>query len=802
MITFAWYLLKVIICSGILCGYYYLALRNKIFNSWNRFYLLSSVILALSVPLIKINIFHRTAEDKGTVIRVLQTINNSDEIIIEYSRHSGLQFTTENMIIAGYLFITLVFLAIFFLSIFKIYHLQKKYPVIKMKEVNFIATDAKGTPFSFFKSIFWNNAIDLHSRHGQQIFNHEIAHVKEKHSYDKMFMNLVLLFFWMNPFFWLIRKELYMIHEFIADKEALEDNDLNAFAEMVLQTVYPNHHFTITNNFSHSPLKRRLMMFSKNKNPKVSYLSRLLVLPLAAIIFLAFTIKMKTISKINFYSGKKITVVIDAGHGGSDNGAMANNINEKDLNLAIAKDVLALNTNQNLNVVLSRSSDEELSPKERVKFAEDHKADLFISIHTDAEENKNTHSGLTVFITKDENGFLKESTILGTSLIEAFRNNYPLQIPDNLVQREKGIWVLKATQCPSVLLETGFLTTQKDFDYLLNPDNQKKIAQNILNGIEKYAEQNLSGNSGTFSNPKDTVPATLLKAHEMINKDSDVLYIIDGKISNRNEASAFNPNDIESITILKDESAIKQYGEKAKNGVIIYKKKPKAISNARTENTVKPDPIYFLDGKEISKDKMNTISPNAIQSIEVLSVENAIAVYGQKAKNGVILITSKSENLNTSITLGSKTNTDANSIRLTNQNDKSGNMNNNIDFNGQSKINITTDTIPDKVFTKVEIEAQFPGGPSAWTKYIISKIQDSIKTFTDKDYGTCFVRFIVNTDGRVSHVEATTMKDTHLAKITIEAVKTGPNWIPATQNGNVVAAYRLQPVTLTNPDNK
>ena len=58
-------------------------------------------------------------------------------------------------------------------------------------------------------------------------------------------------------------------------------------------------------------------MFTKNKNPKVSYVSRLLVLPLAAVVFFAFTLKMKTIILSNHYSGKKITVVIDAGHGGA-----------------------------------------------------------------------------------------------------------------------------------------------------------------------------------------------------------------------------------------------------------------------------------------------------------------------------------------------------------------------------------------------------------------------------------------------------------------------------------------------------
>ena len=94
-----------------------------------------------------------------------------------------------------------------------------------------------------------------------------LCRVKEKHSYDKIFMNLVMIFFWINPFFWLIRKELNMIHEFIADKKALEDCDTEAFAAMILQATYPNQQFNLANNFFYSPIKRRLLMLTKNKNP-------------------------------------------------------------------------------------------------------------------------------------------------------------------------------------------------------------------------------------------------------------------------------------------------------------------------------------------------------------------------------------------------------------------------------------------------------------------------------------------------------------------------------------------------------
>lgn len=106
----------------------------------------------------------------------------------------------------------------------------------------------------------------------------------------------------------------------------------------------------------------------------------------------------------------------------------------------------------------------------------------------------------------------------------------------------------------------------------------------------------------------------------------------------------------------------------------------------------------------------------------------------------------------------------------------------------------------DKVFTKVEIEASFPGGPSAWQRYITRAITAQIDEFTESDYGTCIVKFIVDKQGNISDVQATTMKGTKLAEIAVNAIRKGPKWTPAQQNGRYVNAYRLQPVTLQNPD--
>lgn len=107
----------------------------------------------------------------------------------------------------------------------------------------------------------------------------------------------------------------------------------------------------------------------------------------------------------------------------------------------------------------------------------------------------------------------------------------------------------------------------------------------------------------------------------------------------------------------------------------------------------------------------------------------------------------------------------------------------------------------DKVFQKVEIEAQFPGGENGWRKYIQREIERYMDELTDAGQsGTCMVQFIVDKEGNISDVEALTMKGTKLAEICVNAIRKGPKWTPAEQNGRKVKAYRKQPVTFQIPD--
>ena len=83
MIGFVYYLLKVMICSGLLFCYYHLVLRNKLFHQWNRFYLLATIVLSLTIPCLEFKLWHNSEESSVSNIQLLQAVYSADEYVAE-----------------------------------------------------------------------------------------------------------------------------------------------------------------------------------------------------------------------------------------------------------------------------------------------------------------------------------------------------------------------------------------------------------------------------------------------------------------------------------------------------------------------------------------------------------------------------------------------------------------------------------------------------------------------------------------------------------------------------------------------
>jgi TonB-dependent SusC/RagA subfamily outer membrane receptor len=316
MSALAIYIIKVIVCSGILTGYYWLALRNKTFYQWNRFYLLVCIVLSLVAPLLTINIGSSHAPTSNKILWILNVATKEGAVEVKSNGSSGLLLTARQWACLVYLLISTLLLSIVAASGFRIYKIIRSYPKTRIDNICFLNTDAKGTPFSFFHYIVWNRAIDLTSENGQRIFRHELVHVQQRHTWDKIFLLLLLVPFWINPFFWLLRNELSALHEFSADKKALTSSNATALAQLILNTTFPKQHLLFTSHLFQSTIKRRIAMFTKLQNPKVSYGSRIIALPLLFTVIATFSMKAKTaVSHAPVALDKSIPEVIEAGHG-------------------------------------------------------------------------------------------------------------------------------------------------------------------------------------------------------------------------------------------------------------------------------------------------------------------------------------------------------------------------------------------------------------------------------------------------------------------------------------------------------
>lgn len=297
MKQFLLYFIQVIISSGILYGFYHFVLRNTLFHKYNRYYLLASVLLSVFVPFLNIPIYF--SGNNHTTNGIVNTIfyfgmDQGKEVVVSINKSMTKVdgFNWSQILLIAYIFITLLAFLRMIVSLIKITNLKRKYPVEKIDSISFYKTNEPGTPFSFFNALFWNNKIELHSPKGQQIFRHEIFHIRQLHTVDVLFLEMVSALFWINPFFHLIKKETKAIHEFLADEFAIQSSDKWQYAELLLMQALQTRH-SIVNPFFHNQIKRRIAMIQNSTTTGKQYLRKLLTLPALAIVLALFAFNYK-----------------------------------------------------------------------------------------------------------------------------------------------------------------------------------------------------------------------------------------------------------------------------------------------------------------------------------------------------------------------------------------------------------------------------------------------------------------------------------------------------------------------------
>jgi len=144
----------------------------------------------------------------------------------------------------------------------------------------------KDSPASFFKYIFWNEQITQNAEERAQILAHEKCHVQQRHSMDRLMVELMLIFCWFHPLVYLIRRDLLQTHEFLADRAATQDGNIRNYASLLLSRAFGSR-LQFSHSFFHSPVKNRIMMLqsSASRNTSLRYLGVLPLLGLMVVLF-------------------------------------------------------------------------------------------------------------------------------------------------------------------------------------------------------------------------------------------------------------------------------------------------------------------------------------------------------------------------------------------------------------------------------------------------------------------------------------------------------------------------------------
>jgi hypothetical protein len=280
------YLAQMLLVSGVLATYYCIALRNRKLHKFNRAYLLGAFMLSVLLPLMPVNWapsrLAGTPLLSGSVERI-QNISRSAQNNIPWLTIGGAAI----FIVSGFL------LMVSLHRISTIFRLKTRWAVTKMPGYHLIHTDDTRAPFSFLNNLFWRRDTDPRDLINARIYQHELAHIKGLHSWDSLFAQLLCNLCWINPFFWLMRRELKIVHEFIADEATGMRGDAEGFARMLLSSINEGRWLQPGHSFFQSPIKRRLIMLCNIQQSRFATVRKLLVVPMVIAVTLAISCSKK-----------------------------------------------------------------------------------------------------------------------------------------------------------------------------------------------------------------------------------------------------------------------------------------------------------------------------------------------------------------------------------------------------------------------------------------------------------------------------------------------------------------------------
>jgi TonB family protein len=543
------YLLLVNIYLLLFYGFYVVLLRKETFFQLNRIYLVSAALLSFFIPLIQAD----WVKNLFITQQVQYTIYSSPVMLYQFKPIRNTHITIGQIWLIIYLAGILFLLARFVWQLIVLRRVINQTPSL--------------ISFSFFKNI----------RIGDNLVNqdiiaaHENAHASQWHSADVLLIEAVMIINWFNPVVYLYRFSIKHIHEFIADKQALESGTNKADYALLLlsQTFNTPAHQLVNPFFNHSLLKQRILMLQKNKSNSVALIKYGFSVPLFVLMLILSSATVNNSKTVSFFSKKTeqiflTTMTVDASNIKNNNGkflfAIVKTTTNKPATRDINKRVLFLSIK---DTVPTKDSKIFTSVEQVPEFPGGLNAFYdFLSKnikYPDECRKKGIQGRVIISFVVEEDGALSNFQIargvendIDKEALRVLKSS-PKWVPG--YQNDKPVRVAYAIP----------------ISFTLGDLKSNKAVENKTGAVQEY-KTNI--NTILITNRDGTPVNDTGKKNERFylqDKLNNPIYVLDGK--EIKDLSMINPDNIQSISVLKDKSATALYGSKGNNGVIIIKTK-------------------------------------------------------------------------------------------------------------------------------------------------------------------------------------------------------------------------------------
>ncbi len=590
----------------------------------NRVFLISGLLISIILPLVT---FTKTVwlEPSPFLQPAITSLPISTQAMQE-------PFNWQGFLLLVYGIGLCILLTRFIFQLLSLKNLLKESNIVKKGPYNMVQAKKNIAPFSFFNYIVYNKSAYC-KEELTNILTHEKIHVQGKHSIDIIFMHLVTIFLWFNPFIWLYKSYMEQNLEFIADhKTAQISQNIKSYQYLLLKTSMGSHPFSMVNPFFNSLIKKRIVMLNKSKSDKKQVWKYVLIIPM--LIAFIFLFNIKTIAQYRMEGHieqlqEEILYTITKDHSEEALKDLKQEI-KSETGATLKLNGIKRNNAQEITAITVEYQDKS---KGMVRAKYDEKNGINpISFGT------NSSGGM--FITSGDNPLYHEILGMERSVeqiqkeIEEAKKGMAHQL--DFPNKRKNVIILEDDGEETIMVN-GKKVSREEFEAMEEEDIEKDI---IIKKIHKGDEEE---NIWIESSDNDT--------QKIVIKE------VDGKKMIEINGRKISPEQYERMEINKEKDHMSIQMEhsnrnKKKKSVFILKEGKEEMAEEHREEVIHSSLIdlienqevtIMIDGKESTKEQMQKLNPEEIATVDVHKEEAKGHSGGNKKKAIIKIVTKKKE---------------------------------------------------------------------------------------------------------------------------------------------------------------